>query len=287
VNDDPPLPTFGDNALRDFVGETTPINSLTPSPGPSRAVTPSYATDASAHTRADSGLDSPPPVWSPEQEELLRKIMGGPSGAGPSDANMTDPLAAMMSMFSGPGGPLGEMLGGLGGEGGGGIPPALKNLGLGAPMGAAAVPGLTPMGLAPSRTPGPKSFLVRFLPILHIIATAMLCLWFVVFAEPAAYAVARVEDVVSPQSMWGRWAILANRESESFGVHPMVSLWLATCGPSLTIYLFPALYTRIYYATACVTFAIRLLRPDRFRADRNRGHGYSTSSPPFTIHHHA
>jgi hypothetical protein len=158
--------------------------------------------------------------------------MGGPSGAGPSDANMTDPLAAMMSMFSGPGGPLGEMLGGLGGEGGGGIPPALKNLGLGAPMGAAPAPGFAQMGPTLSSPPGPKSFLVRCLPLLHIIATVMLCLWFVVFAEPAAYAVARAEELVSDQGMWGRWAILAKRESESFGVHPMVSLWLVTCRPS-------------------------------------------------------
>ncbi|QRW05842.1 transmembrane protein [Ceratobasidium sp. AG-Ba] len=114
-------------SLRDFVGETTPVASITPSPGPSRAVTPSYATDASSRTRADSGLDSPPPVWTPEQEELLRRIMGGPSGTSPPDLGTADPIAAMMSMFSGPGGPLGEMLGGRGGDAG--IPPALKILG--------------------------------------------------------------------------------------------------------------------------------------------------------------
>ncbi|KAG9106058.1 hypothetical protein FRC07_008986, partial [Ceratobasidium sp. 392] len=218
--DDPPLPSLRDTALRDFVGESTPLGSLTPSPGPSRAVTPSYGTDVSARTRADSGLDSPPPVWTPEQEELLRRIMGGPSGTSPPDPNMADPLAAMMSMFSGPGGPLGEMLGGLGeGASGGGIPPALKNLGLGAPTDA--TPGMPMMAQTPPGPPKSKSFLVRCLPLLHIIATVALCVWFVVFGEPAAYAVARSEDLVVPKSLWGRWAMLAKRESEAFGVHPM------------------------------------------------------------------
>jgi len=216
--DDPPLPNFRETNLRDFVGETTPMNSLTPSPGPSRAVTPGYATD---NTRADSGLDSPPPVWTAQQEELLRKIMGGPGGVGPPDANTTDPLAAMMSMFSGPGGPLGEMLGGMGNaEGGGGLP-ALKSLGLGS-AGFGDMSGVAAATQPPPGPPGPKSFLVRCLPLLHIIATVTLCLWFVIFAEPAAYAIARVEELASPtSSLWGRWAILAKRESESLGVHPM------------------------------------------------------------------
>lgn len=198
------------------------MNTLTPSPGPSRAVTPGYTTD---NTRADSGLDSPPPVWTPQQEELLRRIMGGPQGVGPSDTNTTDPLAAMMSMFSGPGGPLGEMLGGLGNaEGGGGLPPALKSLGLGS-AGAGDMPSVVPATQPPPGPQGPKPFLVRCLPLLHIIATVTLCLWFVIFAEPAVYAVARVEELASSSSgLWGRWAILAKRESESFGVHPMVSL---------------------------------------------------------------
>ncbi|KAF8760717.1 hypothetical protein RHS01_00255 [Rhizoctonia solani] len=87
--------------------------------------------DLGNRTRDDSGLDSPPPVWTPEQEALLRRIMGGPPGAGSPDTGMADPLAAMMSMFSGPGGPLGDMLGGLGGKEGDAIPPALKNLGMG------------------------------------------------------------------------------------------------------------------------------------------------------------
>ncbi|KAG9094313.1 hypothetical protein FRC06_010906 [Ceratobasidium sp. 370] len=220
--DDPPLPSLRDTALRDFVGESTPLGSFTPSPGPSRAVTPSYGTDVSARTRADSGLDSPPPVWTPEQEELLRRIMGGPSGNSPPDPNMPDPLAAMMSMFSGPGGPLGEMLGGLNtGEGGAGIPPALKNLGLGAPAGGPAVPGVPLMAQPPPGPPKPKPFLVRCLPLLHIIATVALCVWFVVFAEPAAYVVARAEELTTSQSFWGRWAILAKRESEAYGVRPM------------------------------------------------------------------
>ncbi|KAG8745458.1 hypothetical protein FRC10_008001 [Ceratobasidium sp. 414] len=219
--DDPPLPSLRDTALRDFVGESTPLGSFTPSPGPSRAVTPSYGTDVSARTRADSGLDSPPPVWTPEQEELLRRIMGGPSGTNPPDLNTADPLAAMMSMFSGPGGPLGEM---LGGESGGAIPPALKNLGLGAPAGDPVVPGMPPMFPTPPGPPKSKSFLVRCLPLLHIIATVALCVWFVVFAEPAAYVVARAEELATSQSFWGRWAVLAKRESEAYGVRPMLVL---------------------------------------------------------------
>lgn len=209
------LPGLRDSNLRDFVGESTPVTSLTPSPGPSRAATPSYATDVSAHTRADSGLDSPPPVWTPEQEELLRRIMGGPPGAGSPDMNMTDPLAAMMSMFSGPGGPLGEMLGGQQGD----VPPALKNLGIG----AAGLGNMSnvPQAAQPPRPAGPKSFFARCLPLLHIIATVSLCLWFVIFAEPAAYTIARSDGLTSSPSIWGRWAVLAKRESESFGVHPM------------------------------------------------------------------
>lgn len=213
------LPGFRDTNLRDFVGESTPITSLTPSPGPSRAATPSYATDVSSHARADSGLDSPPPVWTPEQEALLRRIMGGPPGAGSPDAN-ADPLAAMMSMFSGPGGPLGDMLGGLGGREGDRVPPALKNLGLGV-TGPEEMMNVPPMAQPPR--PGPKSFLARCLPLLHIIATVALCLWFVVFAEPSTYAAVRGDELTAPSSIWGRWAVLAKRESESFGVHPMVS----------------------------------------------------------------
>ncbi|KAB5593529.1 Transmembrane protein [Ceratobasidium theobromae] len=211
------LPGFRDTNLRDFVGESTPITSLTPSPGPSRAATPSYATDVSSHARADSGLDSPPPVWTPEQEALLRRIMGGPPGAGSPDAN-ADPLAAMMSMFSGPGGPLGDMLGGLGGREGDRVPPALKNLGLGV-TGPEEMMNVPPMAQPPR--PGPKSFLARCLPLLHIIATVALCLWFVVFAEPSTYAAVRGDELTAPSSIWGRWAVLAKRESESFGVHPM------------------------------------------------------------------
>ncbi|KAG8732460.1 hypothetical protein FRC12_019263 [Ceratobasidium sp. 428] len=220
IADDPPLPSLRDTALRDFVGESTPFGSLTPSPGPSRAVTPSYGTDVSSRTRADSGLDSPPPVWTSEQEELLRRIMGGPSGTSPPDLNTADPLAAMMSMFSGPGGPLGEI---LGGEGGGGIPPALKNLGMAdaALGGSGPIPSMPFMAPTPPGPPKPKLFLVRCLPLLHIIATVALCVWFVVFAEPAAYAVARAEDLVASKSLWARWAMLAQRESEAFGVHQM------------------------------------------------------------------
>lgn len=201
------------------------MGSITPSPGPSRAVTPSYATDASSRTRADSGLDSPPPVWTPEQEELLRRIMGGPSGTSPPDLGTADPIAAMMSMFSGPGGPLGEMLGGRGGDAG--IPPALKNLGMGGPMsgaGGGGIPGMPTMDYTPPGPPKPKSFLVRCLPLLHVIATVALCIWYVMFAEPAAYAVAMVEEVAASQSIWGRWATLANREAESFGLRSVVSL---------------------------------------------------------------
>lgn len=192
--------------------------------------------------------------------------MGGPPGAGPSDANTTDPLAAMMSMFSGPGGPLGEMLGGLGNaEGGGGLPPALKSLGL-ASSGAGDVPGMVPATQPPPGPQGPKPFLVRCLPLLHIIATVTLCLWFVIFAEPAAYAVARVEELgSSSSSLWGRWAILAKRESESFGVHPMVS---SALGRNVVLHqqvltLCVALHPRIYHVTDSVTLPIRFLRPNR------------------------
>ncbi|KAG8714558.1 hypothetical protein FRC11_008037 [Ceratobasidium sp. 423] len=215
------LPGFRDSNLRDFVGESTPLTSLTPSPGPSREATPSYVTDVSARTRDDSGLDSPPPVWTPEQEELLRRIMGGPAGAGSPDAGMTDPLAAMMSMFSAPGGPLSDMLGGMGGRAGEGVPPALKNLGLG-PDVPASGPMMPPMPQPDSRPPGTKSFLVRCLPLLHIIATVSLCVWFVVFGEPAAFASAGWDGSTSaPTSVRSRWAVLARRESESFGIHPM------------------------------------------------------------------
>ncbi|CAE6506940.1 unnamed protein product [Rhizoctonia solani] len=214
------LPGFRDSSLREFVGESTPVTSWTPSPGPSREATPSYVTDVSARARDDSGVDSPPPVWTPEQEELLRRIMGGPPGAGSPDAGMTDPLAAMMSMFSAPGGPLGDMLGGMGGAGDG-VPPALKNLGLGpnAPSGGPMMP---PMPQPDSRPPGSKSFLVRCLPLLHIIATVALCVWFVVFGEPTAFASAGWGELaLAPTSIWSRWAVLARRESESFGIHPM------------------------------------------------------------------
>ncbi|KAH7330617.1 hypothetical protein B0J17DRAFT_158042 [Rhizoctonia solani] len=215
------LPGFRDSNLRDFVGESTPITSLTPSPGPSRAATPSYVADVSSRAREDSGLDSPPPVWTPEQEELLRRIMGGPPGAGSPDSGMTDPLAAMMSMFSGPGGPLGDVLGGMGGGNNDGISPALKNLGMGSTM-PGIVPMVPPMAQPESRLPESKPFLVRCLPMLHIIATVSLCLWFVVFGEPAAFASAGWNEL-SPTSgsMWSRWAVLARKESESFGIHPM------------------------------------------------------------------
>lgn len=212
------LPGDRDSNLREFVGESTPITSFTPSPGPSRAASPSYVTDVSARARDDSGLDSPPPVWTPEQEELLRRIMGGPSGAGSPDAGMTDPLAAMMSMFSGPGGPLGDMLGGMGGGPGDEVPPALKNLGMGSTM-PGSVPMMPPIPQPDSHLPRPKPFLVRCLPLLHIIATVSLCVWFVVFGEPAAFASAGWNETSS--SIWSRWAVLARRESESFGVHPM------------------------------------------------------------------
>ncbi|KAF8708311.1 hypothetical protein RHS03_03506, partial [Rhizoctonia solani] len=215
------LPGFRDSNLRDFVGESTPITSLTPSPGPSRAATPSYMADLGNRTRDDSGLDSPPPVWTPEQEALLRRIMGGPPGAGSPDTGMADPLAAMMSMFSGPGGPLGDMLGGLGGKEGDAIPPALKNLGMGSnPPGSISM--MPPMPQPDSQSPGPKPFLVRFLPLLHIIATVSLCVWFVVFGEPSAFASAQGDELASSSSsLWSRWAMLARRESDSFGVHPM------------------------------------------------------------------
>ncbi|CAE6464234.1 unnamed protein product [Rhizoctonia solani] len=215
------LPGFRDSNLRDFVGESTPITSLTPSPGPSRAATPSRVADVSNRAREDSGLDSPPPVWTPEQEALLRRIMGGPPGAGSPDVGMTDPLAAMMSMFSGPGGPLGDMLGGMGGKEGDGIPPALKNLGMGSntPGNVSMMP---PMPQPDSRPPRSKALLIRFLPLLHIIATVSLCVWFVVFGEPTAFASARGDELASSSSsIWSRWAVLARREPDSFGVHPM------------------------------------------------------------------
>ncbi|KAJ1310705.1 hypothetical protein OPQ81_009230 [Rhizoctonia solani] len=155
------LPGLRDSNLREFVGESTPVTSLTPSPGPSRAASPSYVTDLSARTRDDSGLDSPPPVWTPEQEELLRRIMGGPPGAGSPDAGMTDPLAAMMSMFSAPGGPLGDMLGGMGGTSGDGVPPALKNLGLGSTM-PGSPPMVPTMPQPDSRPPDPNPSLYDF-----------------------------------------------------------------------------------------------------------------------------
>ncbi|ELU40808.1 hypothetical protein AG1IA_05159 [Rhizoctonia solani AG-1 IA] len=192
------LPGFRDSNLRDFVGESTPITSLTPSPGPSRAATPSYMADLGNRTRDDSGLDSPPPVWTPEQEALLRRIMGGPPGAGSPDTGMADPLAAMMSMFSGPGGPLGDMLGGLGGKEGDAIPPALKNLGMGSnPPGSISM--MPSMPQPDSQSPGPKPFL------------------------PSAFASAQGDELASSSSsLWSRWAMLARRESDSLGVHPMV-----------------------------------------------------------------
>jgi hypothetical protein len=179
--------------------------------------------DLGNRTRDDSGLDSPPPVWTPEQEALLRRIMGGPPGAGFPDGGMTDPLAAMMSMFSGPGGPLGDMLGGVGGKEGDGIPPALKNLGMGS-----NIPGnvsmMPPMPQPESHPPRPAPVFVRFLPLLHIIATILLCVWFVVFGEPSAFASASGDELApSSSSIWSRWAVLARREPDSFSVHPMVS----------------------------------------------------------------
>ncbi|CAE6541008.1 hypothetical protein RSOLAG22IIIB_04599 [Rhizoctonia solani] len=215
------LPGFRDSNLREFVGESTPITSFTPSPGPSREPTPSYVADVSARARDDSGLDSPPPVWTPEQEALLRRIMGGPSGAGSPDPGMTDPLAAMMSMFSAPGGPLSDMLGGMGGANSDGVPSALKNLGLG-PAALNSSPMMPPMPQPESRPPGPKPFLVRCLPLLHIIATVSLCIWFIVFGEPAAFASTHWDESTPvSSSIWSRWALLARREPESLGIHPM------------------------------------------------------------------
>ncbi|EUC65677.1 transmembrane protein, putative [Rhizoctonia solani AG-3 Rhs1AP] len=215
------LPGFRDSNLRDFVGESTPVTSFTPSPDPSRAATPSRVADVSARAREDSGLDSPPPVWTPEQEALLRRIMGGPSGAGSPDAGMTDPLAAMMSMFSSPGGPLGDMLGGMGGTSVDGIPPALKNLGMSSTM-PSNIPMMPPMPQPESRLPASKPFLVRWLPLLHIIATVSLCIWFIVFGEPAAFASTHWDESAPvSSSLWSRWAALARREPESLGIHPM------------------------------------------------------------------
>ncbi|CAE6497858.1 unnamed protein product [Rhizoctonia solani] len=215
------LPGVRESNLREFVGESTPVTSFTPSPDPSRAVTPSHVADVSTRARDDSGLDSPPPVWTPEQEALLRRIMGGPTGAGSPDAGMNDPLAAMMSMFSGPGGPLGDMLAGTGGMSDDGVPPALKNLGLGSTLPNSG-PMMPPILQPDSRLSGTKPFLVRCLPLLHIIATVSLCIWFIVFGEPAAFASARWDESNPASSnLWSRWAVLAQRETESFGIHTM------------------------------------------------------------------
>ncbi|KDQ17523.1 hypothetical protein BOTBODRAFT_29704 [Botryobasidium botryosum FD-172 SS1] len=207
-----PSPVGGSSphGLKDFVGEET-----TNMPAP---------TALPAHLSEQSRTPSPaadPSVWSQEQQqEFMRALMGGvppPSGGDAAGAAppSSDPFANLLAQFAaGAGGEPGAMppnMGGMGGLGG--------MMGMGMPPFAGGGP-----PQAQQTPPKPKTLFQKLSPLLHLLSTVLLVVYFVLYAEPARYDDG-AQAVIPIQGRWQRWAALATRPSDVFGVQVVPIFW--------------------------------------------------------------
>lgn len=190
-----------------------------------------------------------PSVWSQEQqEEFMRALMGagvtapgaapqpnifkgapGPNASQPAD--MQDPLMALMSSFA-------AAQGGSNGP----IPTTDANAPFNMPPGMPAFPGMNfpGAGAEPAAPPKPKSLVQKLLPLLHLLATFALLVYFVLWKEADAFSDRAGASVLTgadgkAESRWRRWAELGWRAPEDggWGVQAIVCADSALASPCM------------------------------------------------------
>lgn len=165
--------------------------------------------------------------------------MGGVPGASAlgDGAEPSDPLMRMLAGLK-PGSGSGFTPGSGGGAGG--TPPLFPS----APSASNDLSSMFPPAHNIQVQPKPKSTLARLLPLLRALSTLMLVLFFVLYAEPIAYA---QRTLISPTdgadgsaqsadvNQWTRWAGLRYSSGwlEAHGVQGVVRLFFSLLSPSI------------------------------------------------------
>jgi hypothetical protein len=194
------------SGLRDFVGEETRDMPTPP---------PIHLTAGDQHLTPPSSQDNSrartpdPSAWSSEQQQQFMQALlgGGPPNVGPNptfpnlmkDSNESDdPLSTIMSQI-------------------------MTNF---SQSGASSTP---PSSVAPEAPPKPKTLFQRLLPLIHVLSTLVLLFYFVVHIEPAKHAAAahlfEEGSDQGPMARWARWAQLAKRQQDGWGVQVVPIFW--------------------------------------------------------------
>ena len=247
-----PRPHVSAPSTQNFLGEDSsvmPIPHLTgasrPTQTTSRATNTATSIGSSSSVIGDSSLfdalsgssttaSSPnnPSAWLPEHQQqfmqaLLHASSGAAAGGSASLPGLSSPIGDPTSLVdpSAPpiDNPFAALLGlpGAGGSGIGAFPPGMK------------FPAMQP---PPIQEQKPKTILQKVLPLLHLAAVWCLLAYFVLSAEPKAYAQANAhvlgvgEDGPlkwDPAFLWKRWMELGKRQTlrnslESFRVQVVV-----------------------------------------------------------------
>ena len=136
-----------------------------------------------------------------DPQQLMQALMGGGpnlSSAPPSGfaTDATDPFTALLSS-------------------------------MGAPDAANDAHKSFPSNSSPPSAPETVSRSQRFMPLFRLLSTIAMVMFFVFYLEPLNFTRMERFGLETP-SRWGRWAELARRKTDDWGVQPVVGLSLIT-----------------------------------------------------------
>lgn len=239
---EPDRPASRAASLNSFIGED-PETTLRP-----RTPTSTTSATETASNRSSTATPDPSKWGQDQQEQFMRALFGaglaGQAGGLPPNLlqGATDPTASQIPEM--PHDPLAMLMAQMAGPqsaaGGSPFGPTTH-----ASAGIPSFPGMNFPGppIQPSGPPKPKSLVQKLMPLVHLLASFALLLYFIFWAEAGAFAERAGASVLTgsdgkAESQWRRWAELGWRGAENggWGVQAAVSHYLrvARCTRSLT-----------------------------------------------------
>lgn len=181
------------------------------------------------------------------------------SSGAPNQPTLTEEQAQIMNAFLGGAFPTGGF--NPAGISDGDVPPDANPLAaLMSSMNAGGPNPFAGMSQAQTQTaPKPKSFLQKFMPLIHLVAMWILLAYFVIWKEPEVYD-SQTHELFVSEKTWKRWAELNwTSAGEGWGVQPLVSFpHYVHYGVGLK--MLSAILLGVHHAHSCPSYMAYLYR---------------------------